>query len=111
MPSGDPKIHGTGTFSISDLSYTTQIENLKDRLAKAEAEVAKARAAARLMEGKIHRALQDAFQVGCLTQKVAGDKNDSGSALLTAKHKHCDLALAKLLSATDKEMSGGFSPF
>ena len=108
---GDPTIYRQGKFSISELSYTTQIENLKDRLAKAEAEAAKSKARLHLLEAKIHRALQDAFQVGCLTQKVAGDKNDSGSALLLAKHKHCDLALAKLLSATDKEMSGGFSPF
>jgi hypothetical protein len=110
MPTGDfPMYHQKGGFSISELSYTTQIQSLKDELARAKAEAAKLKAAARLMEGKIHRALQDAFQVGCITQKIAGDKADSGNSLLLAKHKHCDLALAKLLSDTAE--GGGFSPF
>lgn len=110
MPTGDfPTYHKKGGFSISELSYTTQIENLKERLASAEAEAAKLKADARLMEGRIHRALQDAFQMGCVTQKIAGDKADSGNSLLLAKHKHCDLALAKLLSINAE--GGGFSPF
>lgn len=110
MPTGDfTEYHQKGGFSISDLSYTTQIKNLKERLAKAEAEAAKLKAGARLMEGRIHRALQDAFQMGCITQKIAGDKADSGNSLLLAKHKHCDMALAKLLGTTAE--GGGFSPF
>ena len=85
MATGDFPMYREGWFSISSLSYTTQIEKLKERLAAVEAENA-------ILRGRVHRALQDAYAAGGIEMASKQDRN-----FTEQKHKWCDNALKALL--------------